>query len=141
MHKGHGDSAHTASRAIVNKFHGPHRATNEEGLSAGFVRDEFTDLLMESFPTSWAGDLSNAPRTNSNSVDHPQNREIFMAHRTGGNKLMVHKNSFAGPGCSAQFFRRGVPEKLASFLKRLARTDGLPLFEKRTFLGNLFKSE
>jgi hypothetical protein len=94
VHKGYGDSAHTARGAIVDEFHSPHGVTGEEVESSSFEWDEITDLLIESFPTTRARDLSDALRTNSNLVHHPENREIFAALRTGGNKLIVHKALF-----------------------------------------------
>jgi hypothetical protein len=94
VHKGYGDSAHTARRAIVDEFHSPHGVTGEEFEFSGFEWDEITDLLIESFPTTWARNLSDALRANSNVVHHPENNEIFAALRTGGNKLIVHKALF-----------------------------------------------
>jgi len=94
VHKGDGNSAHTARRTIVNKFHGSYGTTSEEAQSWALEWDEIADLLKESLPTSRAGDPSNALRTYSNLVHHPQNREIFAARFTGGNKLIVHKTLF-----------------------------------------------
>ena len=94
MHKGYGDSAHTARRAIVDEFHGPHGTASEEVESSGLEWDEITHLLIGSFPTSRASDLSDALWTNSNLVHHPENREIFATFRTGGNKLISHKAHF-----------------------------------------------
>jgi hypothetical protein len=93
VQKGDGDSTHTARGAIVHEFHGPHRTSGEEVESSGFEWDEIADFLTQSFPTSRASDLSDALWTNSNLVHYPDNREIFATLRTGGNKLIVHKES------------------------------------------------
>jgi len=94
VHKGYGDSAHTARGAIVDEFHSSHGTTSKEVKSLAIEWDEITDLLIESFFASWASDPSDALWTNSNLVHHPQNREIFSARRTRGNKFIVHKAFF-----------------------------------------------
>ena len=94
VHLGHGDSAHAAGRAIVDEFHGPYGTTRGEAQCSALERDEITDLLKESLPTGRATDPSDALWTNSNLVDHPENREIFATLHTGGNKLIVHKVFF-----------------------------------------------
>jgi hypothetical protein len=114
VHQGHGDSPHTARRAIVDKFHGPHRTTSEEVHSSALEWDEITDLLKESFPTDRATEPSDALWTNSNPVQHPENHEIFATLHTGGYKLIliVHKAVFL-PDFNAYNNSSGdwVPEK------------------------------
>jgi hypothetical protein len=90
MHKGCGDSAHSAKGAIVDEFHSSHGTTTKKVRPSGFEWDEITDLLIESFLTSRASDPSDTLWTNSHVVHHPQNLEIFAARRTGDNKLIVH---------------------------------------------------
>ena len=96
MYHSHGDSAHTARRAIIHKFHGPHWTTSEEVHSSALEWDEITDLLKEAFPTNRATEPSDALWTNSNPVQHPENHEIFATLHTGANKLIliVHKGVF-----------------------------------------------
>ena len=106
VHNGYRDSAHTARRAIVDEFHSSHGTTSKEVQSSGLEWDEITDFLIESFPTSRTSDPSNALWTNSNLVHHPQNREIFAARRTGGNKLIVHKAFFL-PDLTARYNSSG----------------------------------
>ena len=94
MHEGHGDFAHTARRAIVNKLYRPYGATRRDVLPSVLERDEITDFLIGSFPASWACNLCDARWTNSDRVHHPDNHEIFAAFGAGSNKLIVHKAFF-----------------------------------------------
>jgi hypothetical protein len=116
MHKGCGDSAHTARGAIVDEFHSSHGTTSKKVQPSGFEGDEITDRLIESFLTSRARDPSNTLWTNSHLVHHPQNLEIFAARRTGGDKLIVHEAVFH-PTIGARYNSSGrqFPEKWLVF--------------------------
>jgi len=94
MHKGYGDSARAAPGTIVDDFHSPHGTAGGEVESSGFESDEITYLLIESFLASRTSDPSDALRSNSHRVHHPENRERFAAFWTGGNKIIVHKAFF-----------------------------------------------
>ena len=106
VHKGLRDSAHTARGAIIDEFHCSHGTTSDEVEPSGFEWDEITELLIKSYPTSRASDLSNRLWTNPHLVQHPQNREIFATRRAVGEELMAHKASFL-PDCSVRWNSSG----------------------------------
>jgi hypothetical protein len=87
---------------IVGYLYTTYRTASDEELSSRVVREKALDRLVELFRTNGTLDPSNAPRSNSNRVHHPDKCESLAALRTRGDKLVVHCEVFL-PDFSAQY--------------------------------------
>ena len=90
VHKGYGESAHAARRAIVDQFGGPNWTTGRKIVLG--VRDpqEVPRGSVEFLSADWASNLRSALWANSDRIHDPDERELFPAQHADSDKLKRH---------------------------------------------------
>lgn len=89
VHKGYGESAHAARRAIVDQFRGPNWSTGGKILGLR-ERQKVPRGSVGFLSADWASNLRSALWANSDRIHEPDERELFAAQRTDSDKLKRH---------------------------------------------------
>ena len=90
VHKGYGESARAARRAIVDEFGGPNWTTGRKIVLGVRNPQEVPRGSVEFLSANWASNLRSALWANSDRIHHPDERELFAAQHTDSDKLKRH---------------------------------------------------